>query len=148
VRLLRAVDGLASSAAVGALAAPCPPGPVRAALERGLDAPGDAEAAARARSRSLDERTRAWVARLLEPAVPADAGADASSARSMAALIAGYLDHFSLHLDAAGLEEMKEALYKGWALHAGERLAAAAWRAGGGVDAALAPLHEELTRGV
>ena len=100
----------------------------------------------------LDGRTREVVDRLRSlagqgAADPAE-GSLSRSVSSVAQMICDYLQDSGVTLDTEGLDEFKAALYKGWALHCGVRLASAYWR-GSDVDReSLRALHDELTREV
>ena len=127
------VDGLKPAAAT--------PRALREAVRDGLrPAPGPDPAPAE--PEPLDARTRAFVSGL----GPRLAGVDPrlGAVAGVADTICDYLEANAIAPDEGLLREFKEALYKGWALHAGVWLATAASSRAG----ALRDVHEDLTKGV
>lgn len=131
------------------LSLPCPPRALLDAVTRARRSPGPPTAAPDAGDH-LDGRTRQLVKRLqARPAADALAdpaqGSLSQSVGSIAGTICDYAEHGGLMLDAAAITEFKAALYKGWALHCGVRLASAYWRGPRDARDSLRDLHEELT---
>lgn len=135
-----------------ALALPCSTDTLRTAVAEALR-PAQLAAGPPARSGEyVDARTRAFVERLLAKAEAISPPPDSylvHAMRPVASMICDYLEDSGLRsVDAELLEEIKAALYKGWALQCGVRLASAWWAGQQGVRETLRGFHEELTSGV
>jgi hypothetical protein len=160
-RASAAEDIVSSCAAIDALIlddlqvlpVPCPPQEVRDAVANGLrktTRPGASEAA----RDYLDDRTRAFVKRLQGRRMTESGGPDpgrgslVEAVASMGGMICDYLDDKGETVDRDLFDELKSALYKGWALHCGVRLASVYWRGPADVRESLRAEHEELMSGV
>jgi hypothetical protein len=100
-------------------------------------------------SSSLDDRTRAFVARFAQAAEPghADVGLMEAPA-SVAGMVADFLDDTGGAAGGGLREEIAGALFKGWALHCGVVLASVYRRARGPLGETFQRTHDELTHGV
>jgi len=154
VRSCAALDGLVRDG-LPAFAAPGAAPDLRAAVTSGLRAGERPQPeGAPAGTDYLDDRTRDLVQRLRRQPLAGEGHADPAPSPlveggvAMAGTICDYLEHTSQELDLELLEAFKAALYKGWALHCGVRLASAYWRGPGKGREALRTLHDELTSGV
>jgi GT2 family glycosyltransferase len=131
---------------------PCPPSWLRETVAGALLAPGPAIVGGGAGPDFLDPRARAFVDRLRAFVTSGDEspapGAMAHAVAGMSGMVCDYLDHVGQPLERGLVDEFASALYKGWALHAGVRLASVYWRGPDAVRGALRDVHEELTRGV
>lgn len=132
--------------------APCSKETLRTAAAEALR---PAELAVGAPSRSseyVDARTRAFVERFTAKAPASDPPPDSyllHAMRPVASMICDYLDYRAQHtVDQRLLEEFKAALYKGWALQCGVRLASAYWSGPDQLREMLREVHQELTADV
>jgi hypothetical protein len=131
-----------------ALAVPSSTAALREAVARGLQ-PGNLTAAG-ATTDLLDEHTRAFVNRLAatEPVEDGPTNPMLAGLVNVSEMILEYLDHAGHAVDQPMVGEFGAALYKGWALHSGVRLASVYWRGGREALGAMRDVHEELTRGI
>lgn len=154
VRSSVAIDGVVQDGLL-ALSPPCSPRQVRDAvtdvLRRSATAPASTLPTP---TEYVDDRMRAFVWRLRDRHAAAGESSDPAqgslvrSVGGVATMICDYLEDASQPLDAALLDEFKAALYKGWAVHCGVRLASAWWRGPEQVRESMRAVHDDLTKDV